>query len=66
MKDDFIVTMDDISNFHCGRGTIAWFKQHNLNFKDFRKNGILASVLLATGDPFAIEVVEFTKVRLNG
>jgi hypothetical protein len=42
----------------CVIGTRAWFKTHNLDFADFLDNGIDEEILLATGDAFAIAVVE--------
>jgi hypothetical protein len=42
----------------CSRGTRRWFKQYNLDYSDFLKNGIAEETLLATKDAFAIAVVE--------
>jgi hypothetical protein len=42
----------------CAIGARKWFRQHNLDFRSFLKNGIEEEVLLATGDAFALAVVE--------
>lgn len=39
-----------------------WFKRYGLDWDDFRKNGIEADALLATGDGFAVEVVRQVKL----
>lgn len=36
-------------------------KRHGLNFRDFVRNGIEAEKLEATGDPFAIAVVQWAR-----
>lgn len=41
----------------CRPRTRDWFKRYGLDWDDFRKNGIEADALLATGDGFALEVV---------
>jgi hypothetical protein len=42
----------------CAIGTRKWFKEHKLDFRDFLRNGIDEEILLATGDAFAVAVVE--------
>lgn len=42
-------------------GAQNFFKRHNLNFRDFIKNGIDAELLIATGDALALEVVELAR-----
>lgn len=42
----------------CARGIRRWFHEHNLDYSDFLKNGIDEEVLLNSGDPMAIAVVE--------
>lgn len=42
----------------CVVGARNWFKTHDLDFADFLANGIDEGILLATGDAFAIAVVE--------
>ncbi|HEX7128593.1 MAG TPA: hypothetical protein VF217_00825 [Rhodanobacteraceae bacterium] len=41
----------------CMRGARAWFAQHGLDWAAFRREGIDADMLLATGDAFAIATV---------
>lgn len=41
----------------CARGTRAWFSRYGLDWDAFRREGIDASVLEATGDAFALAVV---------
>jgi hypothetical protein len=58
---DLIITMNDISRAgHCARGTKAFFRENELDFRDFLKNGIAASELAATGDARAFQVIERT------
>ena len=42
----------------CGTGARIWFAQHGLKWSDFIDHGITADKLLATGDAFALAVVE--------
>jgi hypothetical protein len=39
----------------------AWAVRHGLNWRDFVRNGIDAEQLLATGDGFAIALVEWAR-----
>ncbi len=50
----------------CGDGARGWWKRHGLNWSDFLSNGIPAQVLLDTGDPFALRVVEIAREEQNG
>jgi hypothetical protein len=50
----------------CASGARRWFEAYGLDFRDFVTNGIDAEVLLATGDAYALRVVEFTRSRRNG
>lgn len=53
------ITIEDIrASGHCVRGAAEWFRSHNLDFRDFLKNGATSDVLLATGDALAERVVE--------
>jgi hypothetical protein len=42
----------------CSGGCRAWFRRHNLDWNVFLKSGIPASVIEATGDPFALRAAE--------
>ncbi len=63
-----IVTIDDIRKAgHCTAGARTWFGLHDLDFRDFMRNGIEASVLLALPDNgLAIQVIERKRARENG
>lgn len=45
----------------CSTGARVWFTEHGLSWNDFIAQGIDADRLLATGDAFAIAVVETAK-----
>lgn len=54
-----IITITDIRQAgHCTRGAKNWFAEHELDFRDFLKNGIDAETFLATGCGMARQVVE--------
>jgi hypothetical protein len=50
----------------CKSGTQNWWVKHGLDWRDFVKNGIAGEVLVATGDPMALEVVEFARAERDG
>lgn len=59
---DPIVTLRDIHGVHqCRKGAKQFFDRYNLDWDSFRRNGIRASELEATGDALVNKVVE--KVR---
>lgn len=47
----------------CNRGTRQWFKAHNLDFNDFRKNGIASETLERIGDHYGMKLVEIARGR---
>lgn len=52
------ITIDDVRQAgHCPSGTRTWFKDHDLDFRDFLMNGIDAGTFLADGDALAEQVV---------
>ena len=53
-----IITIDDMRPKYCAWGIRKWFNEHDLDLKAFLENGIDADVLLATGDPLVVEIVE--------
>ena len=57
VDQDVRLTVDDLIPPHCPWGLRAFWKLHGLDFADFLKNGVLSSVLLATGDATAAEAV---------
>lgn len=61
-----IVIYDDIAKAgYCASGAKTWFAAHGLDFRDFLKNGLDASVFEATGDAMALRVVETAKRRVE-
>jgi hypothetical protein len=69
--DRLVVTTRDlftIPGFSTRRGFCRgrsgeWAKRHGIDWKDFKRNGIDADVLLATGDGFALALVEWARKR---
>lgn len=57
-EDDPVITVGDLRPLHCVWGLRHWWSLHNLDFADFLKNGVRASVLLATGDDLARNAVQ--------
>lgn len=56
--DDIIVTMADVTKAGvCARGAKGWFADNGLDFRDFWKNGITATRMLAVGDAHGALVV---------
>lgn len=55
---DPVIYMDDIRKTgHCVLGARRWFAIHRLDFRKFNEEGLPASVLLATNDDLARQVV---------
>lgn len=64
MTGDVIVSMADVRAAKlCMKGSRAWCKAHNIDWRDFAANGIPASVLIATGDPMVARVVDVASAR---
>jgi hypothetical protein len=62
--EDFNLTIDDIRKTgHCVRGIRRWFEANRLDFHGFMAGGIMASVMLATNDELAAEVVNKIRER---
>jgi len=56
--DEIIITMADITRAGiCARGAKGWFADNGLDFRDFLKNGISATQMLAVGDAHGALVV---------
>ncbi|MEI7036427.1 hypothetical protein [Fulvimonas yonginensis] len=45
----------------CTGGARAWFARYGLDWNAFRRDGIDAAVLEATGDAFALAVVAYAR-----
>jgi hypothetical protein len=61
---DLLITIDDVRRAgHCVAGIRRWFETHQLDFRDFLRNGIPAEKMLATGDGQGQQVVERTIER---
>ena len=64
---DPIVRIDDVRRVAlCSRGARRWFERYGLDFKDFLRNGLPASVIEATGDAFGKTVADGVRARSGG
>lgn len=64
MDNDVMVTMADVRAARmCSRGTRAFFERHGLDWQTFLAAGLPASVIAATGDAMALQVVEVARGR---
>ena len=66
--DDLVITMAHFRSIpsrtgigYCARGGRQWFAARGLDWADFGRNGIPAQNLLATGDGFALAIVEHAR-----
>ena len=58
------ITINDVRRAgHCVRGAREWFERHDLDFRDFLKNGIAEREFLKSGDALARHVVELKRAR---
>ena len=59
-----IVTMQDCRELgYCAYGVRRFFKEHDLDFKDFLKNGIEEEKLAATEQGLALKAIEHANER---
>lgn len=59
MMDDFVITLRELqATGFCTTGVKPWFNAHGLDFKDCARNGVKASVLIATGDAMGQTAVD--------
>lgn len=57
--EDPLITVSDVKLAgHCVSGLKEWFLRHDLDLRDFIKNGIRASVLREKGDFLSERVIE--------
>lgn len=68
VPDDLRITIKDVRLAgHCVRGAKDWFQNHNFNFEDVIRDGVLARDMVATGDEQGIRVVQMKLEReING
>ena len=58
------IRIDDVrAAGYCSSGAKRWFALHDLDFRDFLKNGISEKDFLATGDACAEHIVKHRKAR---
>jgi hypothetical protein len=48
----------------CSREPRKWFAKQGLSWTEFVTNGLPEEVLIATGDPLAMKVVEIARVEI--
>lgn len=61
MSDERRITITDIRRAgHCAAGARTWFEAHEIDFRDFLKNGISVEQLKALNDGFAEQVIART------
>lgn len=59
-----IVRLEDMHAVDfCNRGARQWCSEHGLSWSDFVSEGLEASMLLATGDAMAADVVAAARRR---
>ena len=67
MTDDPLIVYDDLRACgYCARGSRRWFERYGLDFRDFLKHGVLASVLERTGDGAALRVTAKKREKQRG
>ena len=49
----------------CSRGSRNWFEKYGLSWNEFLTTGISADRILATGDAFAVRVVDIARAESN-
>lgn len=59
MSDELLISLRDVrAQGWCCAGARAFCKQHDIDWKALRTEGVPASVLAATGDAFALKIIE--------
>lgn len=65
--EDVHITITDVRRVYCVNGARKWARQHDLDFKDFIRNGIAASEVFGRGDDALVRrVIEAKKEAENG
>lgn len=66
MTGEVIVTMRHVRQAQvCASGAKAFFERHDLDWRDFVKNGISSATLEAIGDPFALKCVVAARAEMQ-
>jgi hypothetical protein len=62
MSDELLITMRDVRAAKaCSRGAREFLAKHGLDYDEFLKNGLPASVIEATGDAMALDIVRIAR-----
>ncbi len=65
--EQILVTMRHVRGANlCSRGSRHWFDKYGLSWNEFLTTGISADRIAATGDAFAMRVVEIARAESNG
>lgn len=64
--DDRVFLKDVVNAGYCVRGARAWFKSHDLNFREFIRTGLPRQEFLDTGCHLAEDIVKKKDERNNG
>lgn len=54
---------DAVELGYCIKGLKEFCKRHDIDFKDFVKNGIEADIILKIEDAMAFKLVEYAKIK---
>lgn len=66
-EDDILVTVQDCRKLgYCMKAIRPWFTEEGLDFRDFVRNGILASKLHAKNNAYAEDVIRQARKRIEG
>jgi hypothetical protein len=65
--DELIITAKDCraAGICIRDGARPFCLRNNINFRDFMRDGVTASVLISTNEPLAIELVKFVQRAKN-
>lgn len=70
---ELVITVDHLRHLrnivgkgYCVKGSRAWAERHGIDFDKFVREGVPASVLVATQDALALELVRVAQEEENG
>lgn len=64
MSTELLIKMEHVRQARmCSKGARAFFQRHGLDWERFRREGLPAEVIEATGDAMALRVVEVARGR---